>query len=328
VRAFAFATAILSTGFAAPSRADVFTRDFGAGCATMSIAGRTITCGDGSTITLHSSVTPGCVQFSLVPQGTDYTLTCVTPNLTGLWWRADESGRGTWVSHQGNTIFAIDYAYDPAGVARWRTLIAMKRAEGTYTGDVYSTIGPSFQSSTFNTSSVTPTLVGVGSIAIADADHVTVDFSETGSTRTLARQQFGVLPTCIFGQVADLTKVTNYTDLWWNPNESGWGINLAHQGDTIFAAWYTYGGDGTPMWLVTTAVKSETGTYAGDLYRTVGPAGPGVQATPVGAATFSFANGNNGTFAYSVQLAGMSTAVTQTKPITRQIFTMPGVACQ
>ena len=109
----------------------------------MSVAGRTITCGDGTTITLHSSVTPGCVQFSLVPQGADYTLTCVTPNLTGLWWRADESGRGTWVSHQGNTIFAIDYAYDPAGVARWRTLIAFKRAEGMYTGDVYKTSGPS-----------------------------------------------------------------------------------------------------------------------------------------------------------------------------------------
>ncbi len=204
----------------------------------------------------------------------------------------------------------------------------MKRAEGTYTGDVYSTIGPSFQSSTFNATSVTPTLLGLGTISLADTDHVTVDFSEAGSTRTLARQQFGPLPTCTFGQVTDLTTLTNYTDLWWNPNESGWGINLAHQGDTIFAAWYTYGADGTPMWLVTTAVKTETGTYAGDLYRTVGPAGPGVQATPVGAATFSFANGNNGTFAYSVQLAGMSTAVTQTKPITRQIFTMPGVACQ
>ena len=24
-------------------------------------------------------------------------------------------------------------------------------------------------------------------------------------------------------------------DLWWNPAESGWGINLAHQDDTVFA---------------------------------------------------------------------------------------------
>ena len=29
--------------------------------------------------------------------------------------------------------------------------------------------------------------------------------------------------------------VSNYQSLWWNPQESGWGINLAHQGNTIFA---------------------------------------------------------------------------------------------
>jgi hypothetical protein len=26
-------------------------------------------------------------------------------------------------------------------------------------------------------------------------------------------------------------RVANYTDLWWNPQESGWGVNLNHQGD-------------------------------------------------------------------------------------------------
>jgi hypothetical protein len=82
------------------------------------------------------------------------------------------------------------------------------------------------------------------------------------------------------------------------------------------------------MWLVTTAAKTAPGTYEGDLYSTVGPVGPALQATPVGAATLSFANGNSATFAYSVALPGMSAPVTQTKPITRQIFTMPGVACQ
>lgn len=318
---------VLFAGFAAPSRADVFVHDFGPGCSTMSIVGRTITCNDGTTLALHSSVTPGCFQFSLVPQGANYTLTCLTPNLTGLWWNPAEDGRGTWVSHQGNTIFAIDYAYDAAGVARWRTLIASKRAEGTYTGDVYSTSGPLFQSSFFDSRTVAPTFLGTGSVALADADHMTVDFSETGP-RALSRQQFGPLPACIFGQVADLATVTNYTDLWWNPNESGWGINLAHQGDIIFAAWYTYGTDGAPMWLVTTAVKTGPGAYAGDLYHVAGPAGPRMQAAAVGAATFTFTNGNSATFAYSVQLAGMSTPVTQTKAITRQIFTAPGVACE
>ena len=40
----------------------------------------------------------------------------------------------------------------------------------------------------------------------------------------------------------------NYQGLWWNPLESGWGINFAHQGDIIFATWFTYGADNQPQW--------------------------------------------------------------------------------
>src|SRR5262249_40359129 len=35
----------------------------------------------------------------------------------------------------------------------------------------------------------------------------------------------------------------NYQGLWWSSpanSESGWGVNLAHQGDIIFASWFTY----------------------------------------------------------------------------------------
>ncbi|HEY5307625.1 MAG TPA: hypothetical protein VIK97_03865, partial [Casimicrobiaceae bacterium] len=48
----------------------------------------------------------------------------------------------------------------------------------------------------------------------------------------------------------------NYGGLWWNAppgSESGWGINLAHQGDTIFATWFTYDLAGKAWWLSMTA---------------------------------------------------------------------------
>ena len=151
---------------------------------------------------------------------------------------------------------------------------------------------------------------------------------DDGSSRVLAKQQFGPLPTCTFATVADLSTLTNYTDLWWNPIEAGWGINLAHEGDTIFAAWYTYGTDGTPLFLVVAADKTVPGTYSGDLYQALGPASPALQSTKVGTATFTFANGNSATFAYTAQLAGMTAAATRTKAITREIFTAPGTACQ
>ena len=120
--------------------------------------------------------------------------------------------------------------------------------------------------------------------------------------------------------------------MWWNApagSESGWGINFTHQGDTIFATWFTYGLDGLPLWLSVTAQKTGPGTYAGTLYRTTGPAfnavpfnPAAVAATPVGTATLTFASGNSGTFAYTVN------GVAQVKPITRQVFAVPGTACQ
>ncbi len=51
----------------------------------------------------------------------------------------------------------------------------------------------------------------------------------------------------------------NYQGLWWNApagSESGWGINFAHQGDTIFASWFTYDVNGHGWWLVMTAQKT------------------------------------------------------------------------
>jgi hypothetical protein len=43
---------------------------------------------------------------------------------------------------------------------------------------------------------------------------------------------------------------------------------------------------------------------------------------PVGTATLSFANGNAGSFAYTVN------GVAQTKAITRQVFRTPGTICR
>ena len=40
----------------------------------------------------------------------------------------------------------------------------------------------------------------------------------------------------------------NYQGVWWNAppgSESGWGINFAHQGDSLFATWFTYDVDGS-----------------------------------------------------------------------------------
>ncbi|MEO8675461.1 MAG: hypothetical protein ABI569_07765 [Casimicrobiaceae bacterium] len=116
----------------------------------------------------------------------------------------------------------------------------------------------------------------------------------------------------------------NYGGLWWKSppgSESGWGLNLSHQGDDIFATWFTYNGAGRGYWLVMLANKMPDGTYRGTLYESHGPpyfATPfdpdQVVAYPKGTGTLSFADADTGTFTYTVE------NITQSKPITREVF--------
>src|SRR5262249_48860896 len=65
----------------------------------------------------------------------------------------------------------------------------------------------------------------------------------------------------------------NYQGLWWAApagSESGWGINFAHQGDIIFATWFTYDSNGKPTWFVATLQKTAEGVYTGDIVTVAG----------------------------------------------------------
>jgi cytochrome c553 len=43
----------------------------------------------------------------------------------------------------------------------------------------------------------------------------------------------------------------DYTDLWWNAAESGWGLNLIqHPSNKLFGVMYTYDANGHPIWFV------------------------------------------------------------------------------
>src|SRR5262249_17114558 len=80
----------------------------------------------------------------------------------------------------------------------------------------------------------------------------------------------------------------NYQGLWWKApagSESGWGLNVAHQGDTIFASWFTYDTSGRGWWLVMTAPKTGANTYSGTLYETRGPAFGAVPWSPAAVTT-------------------------------------------
>ncbi len=118
---------------------------------------------------------------------------------------------------------------------------------------------------------------------------------------------------------AYLAQEPNYTALWWNPAESGWGINFNHQGDILFATLYTYDSTGQPLWLVMSEgrLQPDGSTFAGTLYRTTGPAFNAVPFTPIGAANLTtvgtlsvtFSGARAGTLTYSFNGASVTKSI-------------------
>ncbi len=257
-------------------------------------------------------------------------------NYEGLWWNApagSESGWGINLAHQDDVIFATWFTYDTFGNAWWLSMSAFRTTPNAFAGTLYETRGPAFSAVPFDPAGVTHTAVGTGTLTFSDDDNGTFAYTVNGirQAKSITREVFGSLPVCTFGALADLSRATNYQDLWWaSPaaSESGWGVNLTQQGDAMFATWFTYDVDGSPLWLSAIAFKTASGVYTGTLVRTTGPAFNAVPFDPsrvgrtsVGTATFSFANGDVGAFAYTVN------NVARTKSIVREVLRAPGTVC-
>jgi hypothetical protein len=259
-----------------------------------------------------------------------------TPNYQGLWWAypgGSESGWGINFADDGNVIFATWFTYDVNGLAVWYVVAANKTGPGVYTGTLYSGTGPAFNAVPWSPAQVSPLAVGTATFTFADYNRATFAYTvgAVSQQKEITRQVFAApVPTCVWSGFGNLAAATNFQGMWWAApaaSESGWGVNINHQGNTLFGAWFTFGQDGKPTWMVVAATMTAPGTYTGDLYTGTGspfsaPFDPTkIAPTKVGSATFTFANGNSATFAYTVN------GVSQSKPITREVFTPTGTLC-
>jgi len=121
--------------------------------------------------------------------------------------------------------------------------------------------------------------------------------------------------------------LTDYSGLWWNPLESGWGLSL-HQSalHSLFGAWFVYGAGGEPEWFTLQGGQwIDSTTWRGAIYRTTGPsfAGPDydprlvlVQAAGTATLDFAIREGEEGRARFTYTLGG----VTTTKTISRMVF--------
>jgi hypothetical protein len=127
------------------------------------------------------------------------------------------------------------------------------------------------------------------------------------------------------------TATTDFSDLWFNTNEEGWGANVIQQNNVLFITLFVNNASNAPVWYVASAVTqvASTGTtvnFTGPLYQTTAPYFGGafneanVTNRQVGTITFSASQISLATLTYSVD--GVNVA----KQVTRQTWRAENIA--
>jgi hypothetical protein len=65
--------------------------------------------------------------------------------------------------------------------------------------------------------------------------------------------------------------VGSLSDLWWNPAESGWGLNIVEQGNTLFGTLFVYDVAGRPKWYSASSLVFNGSAWVGTLVESTGP---------------------------------------------------------
>ena len=238
-------------------------------------------------------------------------LPAASTSYTGLWWNANESGWGMSVTQHAGMIFVAIYTYDAAGQPAWYVMSSCPLAGSGCSGTLYKVVGGSAPAAPWNGSRLQVSTVGSGTLSFADANNGSFSFSINGvaNTKAITRQLFasGSTPPPV-----------DYSDLWWNPGESGWGVAISQQYAAIFATWYAYDGAGNGVWYVAPDCPVSGSGCNGLLYQVSGGSplttawnGANKVVTAVGNVSFSFSDANNGSMNYTINGAGGSRAITR-----------------
>ena len=252
-------------------------------------------------------------------------------NFTDHWYNPPESGWGIQVTAQGELQFVTWYTYGPDGLPRWFTAQLSRLGQDIFHGDIYETTGIPFSNINGHQATTSITNVGTATIfyyGLAQAA-LLYTIGNVSAVKPIERLVFASPRTVCIYSPASRAGDTNYQDLWWNASESGWGINLTHQGNVIFATWFTYDSGGKAVWLYFVATRDTQFKFSGRMYVTTGVPRDlinGSQAllstTDVGSGSLTFSSGEHAQFDYNVL------GNTGSKSIVRQVFASPATQCQ
>lgn len=226
---------------------------------------------------------------------------------SGVWWAPAESGWGLFVVDHGDVQGAAWFTYDTDGTPTWFLLVARRQNAHVYHGDVLRMTGTSFAAIDGPAMRSTE-IVGDATLRYDGEDALEFSFEVDAESRRMQLQPFP------FDRHLDCSADdagnagANATGVWWNPAQSGWGLFLVDLDARLFAGWYTYDADSSPVFMTAAAERTPQGTYAGSVYRQRdGTPWPGIdgrppsaQADQVGMATFGFHDDGTGTFAWTI----------------------------
>ena len=233
-------------------------------------------------------------------------------NLTDLWVSPAEPGWGLFIDQQGTTAFAALFLYGNGGEASWVVMSnGTRQADGSFSGLLYRTRGPSHLAA----SQVAP--VGLLRFRPAADGSASVTYVVDGVSQTKSLERFGLErapAACRWGLASALPRAavakSNFTGLWANPADPGWGIALSQRGASAFGVLFTYDDQNRPSWMVMSNGQAQgPGQFAGELYRV-----SRAKVESVGAMTLRFGAADEGAVTYRMDGTEFRA------PLLRQVF--------
>jgi hypothetical protein len=112
----------------------------------------------------------------------------------------------------------------------------------------------------------------------------------------------------------------DYTDIWFNPAEAGWGVNVVQSDTFLFLTFFIYGADSKPTWFTGQVTQDSSGNFNGTLYSTTGtyyisPWG-GFAGGPAGTVSFQPLGPYTAKLIYTVNGVGTATKLIQRQTLT------------
>ena len=242
-----------------------------------------------------------------------------TAPFMGLWYNPNESGWGMSITQHNSTNFAAIYSYDQAGQPTWYVISSCPLISVvSCTGDIYKVAGGNSPDVPWTaTGKVVVSSVGTGTLTFIDTNHAIFDYILNGiaGSKYIEREFF---------DNGTAQFAVDYTDMWWNPNESGWGVALTQDHGMVFAAWYAYDVNGKAIWYVASACTltstASGNSCTGEVYQVTGGSplttawNANIAVKSAGSVTFTFSDGSNGIMSYSLN------GVAGTRAISREPF--------